>query len=72
MFTLDSILFCTGYGNGKYSSEVGVKVNPIYGVPFVVLGKLLTDRIIDDADLHKPLKRFYSKKTRSYFYYLEG
>lgn len=72
MFKLDSILSTRSYGDHKYSSEVGVKVTPSYGVPFVILGTVLSDRPLVDTDLHKPLKRVFSKKSHSYFFILEG
>ncbi len=71
MFTLDSIISSRSYGEGKFSSEVGVLVSPDSGVSFIILGTLLSYRKLSDADLHKPLKRVFSKKTRFYFFLLE-
>lgn len=72
MFKLDSVISSRSYGEGKFSSEVGVKVNPSFGVPFVILGTVLSTRKLDDTDLHKPLRRIYSKKSNSYYFLLEG
>ena len=71
MFTLDSFIHTRQYGEGKFVTEAGIKVSPTFGVPFVILGTLLSARTLCDTDLHKPLKRVFSKKSHSYFFILE-
>lgn len=71
MFALDCVLSSRSYAADKFSSEVGVRVSPTFGVPFVILGTLLSSRKLEEADLHKPVRRIYSKKSNSYYFLLE-
>ncbi len=70
-FSLDCILSTRSYGVDKFSSEAGVRVACELGAPFVILGTVLSTRKLDDVDLHKPLKRVFSKKTRSFFFIID-
>ena len=71
MFTLDSFISSRSYGEGKFATDAGIKVSPTFGGPFVIFGTLLSARTLCESDLHKPLKRVYSKKSHSYFFILE-
>lgn len=69
--TLDCVLSSRSYAADKFSSEVGLRVAPLFGVPFVILGTVLSSRKLEEADLHKPLRRIFSKKSNTYYYLLE-
>lgn len=71
MFTLDSVFSSRAYAADKFASEVGVRVLPSFGVPFVISGSLLSSRHLEESDLHKPLRRIFSKKSNTHYYLLE-